>query len=125
MHESGPLSAPTLGPDWVDEVLLAGPHDSTCLTIGEDIDRATLRRLVADREAALSAAGLRRGGAVVLNLPPSVAFVTNLLAAWRIGAQACLLDHRLTRYEVDQALTRIEPTVVVTAKSLVGAGLRA
>ena len=80
---------------------------------------------MADRQADLAAAGLARGGAVALNLPPSLAFVTNLLAAWRIGAQATLLDHRLTPYEIERALERVLPQVVVAPKSTVSGPLRA
>jgi 3-hydroxy-4-methylanthranilate adenylyltransferase len=107
---------PQLEPEWVDEVLLAGADDQACLHLGEPITRAGLRRMVAERQRRLTDAGLRRGGACALCLPPSVAFITNLLAAWRIGAQASLLDHRLTSYEVDTAVARLRPQVVVTAE---------
>ena len=59
------------------------------------------------------AAGLAEGGCVALRLPPSLAYVANLLAVWRIGAQAVLLDHRLTQYEVDQAVQRLGVQLVV------------
>ena len=106
---------PQLEPEWVDEVLLAGADDQACLHLGEPITRAGLRRMVAERQRVLTDAGLRRGGACALCLPPSLAFITNLLAAWRIGAQASLLDHRLTPYEVDTAVARLRPQVVVAA----------
>src|SRR4051812_30711693 len=73
---------------WVDEVLLAGPDDQVCFRLPEVIDRAGLRRLVAERRERLRAAGLRPGGAVALRLPPSIAYVANLLAVWQLGAQA-------------------------------------
>ena len=91
-----------LEPEWVDEFLLAGPADEVCLYLAGPVTRAELGRLVADRHRALAGAGLRRGGAVALHLAPSLAFITNLLASWQIGAQASLLDHRLTPYEVDR-----------------------
>lgn len=109
----------------VDENLLAGADDQVCLTFGESLRRADLRRLVAERESRLRAAGLGPGLTVALRLPPSVAFVANLLAAWRIGAQACLLDHRLTDHEVQQALDRVGPMVVVSSRGSTGARLRA
>ena len=115
----------TVDPGWVDEVLLAGESDQVCLCLEQPLTRGALRRLVADRQADLAAAGLARGGAVALNLPPSLAFVTNLLAAWRIGAQATLLDHRLTPYEIERALERVLPQVVVAPKSTVSGPLRA
>jgi 3-hydroxy-4-methylanthranilate adenylyltransferase len=115
---------PQLEPEWVDEVLLAGADDRPCLHLGEPITRAGLRRMVAERQRALADAGLRRGGACALCLPPSVAFIANLLAAWRTGAQASLLDHRLTPYEVDAALARLRPQVVVTAGRSAAAPLR-
>jgi len=104
-----------LAPEWVDEVLLAGPADDVCLQLGAPVSRAELRRLTAHRRRVLEDAGLRRGGAVALCLPPSLAFIANLLASWQIGAQASLLDHRLTAFEVDVALRRLLPQVVVTA----------
>ncbi|WP_143229258.1 class I adenylate-forming enzyme family protein [Actinophytocola xanthii] len=91
-----------------------GADNGVCLHLpGGPIARSALRRLVAGREEALVTAGLARGGRVALNLPPSLAYVANLLAAWRIGAQAVLLDHRLTRYEVGAALDRLGVQVVV------------
>ena len=115
---------PQLEPEWVDEVLLAGAADHVCLHLGEPVSRAGLRRLVAERRRTLADAGLRRGGSVALCLAPSLAFIANLLASWQIGAQAALLDHRLTRYEVDVALQRLLPQVVVTAERSSGAALR-
>ena len=115
---------PQLEPEWVDEVLLAGPAADVCLHLGEPVSRAELRRLVADRHRALADAGLRRGGSVALCLAPSLAFIANLLASWQIGAQASLLDHRLTQYEVDVALQRLLPQVVVTAERSTGGPLR-
>jgi acyl-coenzyme A synthetase/AMP-(fatty) acid ligase len=115
---------PELAPEWVGEVLLAGAADDVCLHLSEPVSRAELRRLVAERQRVLSGAGLRRGGSVALCLAPSLAFIANLLASWKIGAQASLLDHRLTQYEVDAALKRLLPQVVVTAERSAGGPLR-
>ncbi|MEV6524444.1 class I adenylate-forming enzyme family protein [Longispora sp. NPDC051575] len=101
-------------PDWVDRVLLDGPDDEVCLWFAGPVRRSRLRAAVADRHAALVVAGLRPGGTVALRLPPSEAYVTCLLAAWRVGAQVLLLDHRLTPHEVDAALARLEPQLLVT-----------
>jgi acyl-coenzyme A synthetase/AMP-(fatty) acid ligase len=116
---SAPLDA-----GWVDEVLLAGPGSEPCLFLGIPVSRAELRALVAERQSELAAAGVRRGGAVALNLPPSLAFVANVLAVWRLGAQATLLDHRLTPFEVERALARLLPQAVVGAKQVAGGVLR-
>jgi 3-hydroxy-4-methylanthranilate adenylyltransferase len=113
-----------LEPGWVDEVLLAGAEDEVCLHLHEPITRAQLRGLVAERQRVLSGAGLRPGGSVALCLAPSLAFIANLLASWRIGAQASLLDHRLTAYEVNNALERLLPQVVVEAERSTGGPLR-
>ncbi|MFC1433752.1 class I adenylate-forming enzyme family protein [Streptacidiphilus sp. N1-3] len=113
---------PPLDPSWVDEVLLRGAGAEQCLFFDAPVSRDELRRLVAARQAELSAAGLGRGGSVALCLAPSLALVTNLLAAWRLGAQASLLDHRLTAFETEQALARLDPQVVVSAAQPVGAG---
>jgi len=115
---------PQLEPEWVDEVLLAGAANDVCLHLGTPVSRGELGALVAGRHRALAAAGLRRGGSVALCLPPSLAFITNLLACWQIGAQASLLDHRLTAFEVDVALRRLTPQVVVTPQSAPGGLLR-
>jgi len=115
---------PQLEPEWVDEVLLAGADGDVCLHLGEPVSQAELRRLVAERHRTLAGAGLKRGGTVALCLAPSLAFIANLLASWRIGAQASLLDHRLTAYEVDVALQRLLPQVVVTAERSTGGPLR-
>ena len=106
-----------LEPEWVDEVLLAGRADDVCLHLGAPVSRGELGRLVAQRRRALADAGLRRGGSGALCLPPSLAFIANLLACWQIGAQASLLDHRLTQFEVDVAVQRLAPQVLVTARS--------
>jgi 3-hydroxy-4-methylanthranilate adenylyltransferase len=110
--------------EWVDEILLNGPDNDVCLHLPSGpIARSALRRLVADKQEALVAAGLRMGGCAALNLPPSLAYVANLLAVWRIGAQAVLLDHRLTRYEVDAALERLGVQVLVGTGSAKGSPL--
>ena len=113
---------PQLEPEWVDEVLLAGAADDVCLHLGAPVSRGELGRLVAERRRALADAGLRRGGSVALCLPPSLAFIANLLACWQIGAQASLLDHRLTAFEVDVALQRLAPQVLVTVGSSAAGG---
>ncbi|MEV7028492.1 AMP-binding protein, partial [Kitasatospora sp. NPDC093558] len=100
-------------PEWVDELLLAGPGNEECLHFGGPVDRAALRALVDEQTARLAAAGLGAGGTAALRLPPSVAFVAVLLAAWRLGAQVALLDHRLTDHEVDAAVARLAPQVLV------------
>src|ERR687884_1232401 len=118
------MGALLAGPDWVDDILLAGPDDQVCLSFGDPVTRAELRRQVLDRQAILEGLGLRRGGAVALQLPPSLAYVANLLASWRIGAQAALLDHRLTGFETGNAVDRLAPQVVVTATGAIPGGLR-
>lgn len=115
---------PNSNPEWVDEVLLTGKADDPCLCLGEPVTREALRNLVAERHAELTELGIRPGGAMALWLPPSLAFVTNLLAGWRAGAQVSLLDYRLTRYEVDQALARLTPQLVVAPADPVTGGLR-
>lgn len=103
-------------PDWVDRELLAGDANNACLWIGEPVTRDELRRLVDDQQRQLEMAGLTAGGTATLHLPPSLAYVASLLAAWRIGAQVSLLDHRLSPAEVARALDRLAPQVLVDAK---------
>ena len=112
-------------PEWVDEILLAGADTEICIRADGPIDRSALRRMVAERQSRLEAAGLAAGGSLALRLPPSVAYIANLLAGWRIGAQVILLDHRLTRFEVDKALERLAPQVVVAPETVRSSALRA
>ena len=114
----------TMGAQWVDDVLLAGPASDVCFHLPTPIDRGMLRRLVRDRQSELAESGFRPGGAAALRLPPSMAFITHLLAVWRSGGQAILLDHRLTDYEVRRAIERLVPQVVVSPERPVGSGLR-
>ncbi|HEX9034469.1 MAG TPA: fatty acid--CoA ligase family protein [Streptosporangiaceae bacterium] len=111
---SGAAPAP---PDWVDAELLAGADDDVCLRIGGPVTRRELRDLVDDHERQLRAAGLAAGGTATLLLPPSLAYVASLLAAWRIGAQVSLIDHRLSPAEVARALDRLASQVLVDAES--------
>ncbi|MFC9330458.1 class I adenylate-forming enzyme family protein [Kitasatospora sp. NPDC057015] len=110
--------------DWVERFLLAGPDDEECLHLGSAVDRGTLRGLVAEQAERLTAAGLAAGGTVALRLPPSLGFVTALLAGWQIGAQVALLDHRLTDHEIDLATERLRPQVLVGSAHRPSAALR-
>lgn len=104
--------------DWVDDELLAGADADVCLHLGRPVTRAQLRQLVAEQSGRLAQAGLTAGGTATLHLPPSLSYVACLLACWRIGAQVSLLDHRLTTAEVDKALARLAPQVVVQARDV-------
>lgn len=110
---SGSVGAKSTGA-WVDDVLLSGPDDRPCLWFDRPVTRAQLRSLVSRDQDDLAAAGLRAGGTIALRLPPSLAYVATLLAAWRSGAQVALLDHLLTQQEADRALDRIAARFVVT-----------
>ncbi|MFD0746835.1 class I adenylate-forming enzyme family protein [Phytohabitans flavus] len=94
--------------------LLAGRDDQECLRFGAPLTRRELRRAVAARATDLRAAGLRAGGTVALRMPPGIWYAQSLLAAWTVGAQVALLDHRLTQHEVDRALERVAPQLVVS-----------
>lgn len=109
---------------WVDDILLAGPGADRCLGFERTTTRAELRQLVEDREKQLGAAGLAPGGSLALRLPPSLGYVVTLLAAWRIGAQVALLDYRLTQHEIDRALRRLTPQLVVQPTGPVKGALR-
>jgi acyl-coenzyme A synthetase/AMP-(fatty) acid ligase len=113
MVETGGRAMPGPAESWVDRELLAGPDNQACLYLGTPVNRAALRTGVAELEQQLRAAGLRPGGTAALRLPPSLGFVHALLAAWRVGAQVSLLDHRLTEVEVARALDRLAPQVLL------------
>src|SRR5215469_11630771 len=105
--------------EWVHDELLAGDRGEPCLSMGAGrVSRGELTRLVDRQQRLLEQAGLRPGGTVALRLPPSVEYIATLLGAWRAGAQVSLLDHRLVSREVDNALDRLAPQVVVTASSV-------
>lgn len=111
--------------DVVGGVLLGGPDPDACLMLGDQpLSRRDLRRLVREQQQVLAAAGLRPGAGVAIWLPPSVGYVATLLAAWRLGGQAILLDHRLTPYEVDRAVQSLAPLVVVKPATRPDAPLR-
>ncbi|MBM7772912.1 acyl-coenzyme A synthetase/AMP-(fatty) acid ligase [Actinokineospora baliensis] len=116
--------APATG-EWVDELLLAGADGELALWFGAPVERRALRALVDQREQELLAAGLAPGGSVSLRLPPSLGFVSVLLAAWRTGAQVSLLDYRLTQHEIDQAVARLRPQLLVQPSTPVSGALRA
>ena len=109
---------------WVDSMLLAGDGAGPALALDRKVDRRDLRNLVDEARLTLEKAGLAPGGTVALRLPPSLGFVATLLAAWRLDAQVSLLDHRLTRAEVDRALTRLAPQVLVEPAGPVNTALR-
>ncbi|MFF8595302.1 class I adenylate-forming enzyme family protein [Streptomyces sp. NPDC015220] len=77
------------------------------------MSRAELRRLVADEQQRLQAAGLVAGGTLAVRVPPSLGCIVAMLAGWRAGAQVALLDYRLTTFEVGRAIARLAPQLVV------------
>ncbi|MGV9269029.1 class I adenylate-forming enzyme family protein [Kitasatospora sp. NPDC003701] len=93
--------------------MLAGPDSEICLEFERPVTRSGLRALVARRREALAEAGLGPGGRLALRLPPSLACAVELLAAWQLGAQVALLDHRLTEHEIGLALERLAPRLLV------------
>ncbi|MFE9425639.1 class I adenylate-forming enzyme family protein [Kitasatospora sp. NPDC006697] len=110
--------------DWVDRCLLAGPDDQECLRFGAPVARGALRALVAEQAERLTAAGLSGGGTAALRLAPSLGYTAALLACWRLGVQAVLLDHRLTAHEVALAVERLAPQVLVESADRPGGALR-
>ncbi|GAA1970679.1 class I adenylate-forming enzyme family protein [Kitasatospora viridis] len=109
---------------WVDDVLLAGADDSPCLTLERTLDRAAVRELVEQEQQRLTSAGAHKGSTVALRLPPSLALITTLLAAWRLGAQVALLDVRLAPGEVATALERLRPQFLVESTAGAPGALR-
>jgi 3-hydroxy-4-methylanthranilate adenylyltransferase len=109
---------PEYSGSWVSDALLAGEPGEPCLWMGGPVTRGELVSLVDARQRLLESAGLGPGGTATIRLPPSLEYVATLLAAWRVGAQVSLLDHRLVRREVDNALDRLAPQVVVTADTM-------
>jgi 3-hydroxy-4-methylanthranilate adenylyltransferase len=98
---------------WVDDRLLAGPTGDVVLQLGEPVERGTLRQLVSERHRSLNEAGAGAGSGVALHMVPSLDFIATLLAVWRAGAQAILLDHRLTAHETAACLAAVRPGFLV------------
>lgn len=98
---------------WVHDLLLSGSDGDVCLTLGRRVNRSQLRRAVAESERQLTEYGVCGDTSVAIVLPPSVQYVTTLLAAWSLGAQVVLLDSRLTDHEIRQALHHVGPHVMV------------
>ncbi|AJT62380.1 hypothetical protein T261_0691 [Streptomyces lydicus] len=107
--------------DWVDDTLLHGPPQDICLVLDGETDRQTLRTAVTERQKYLEEAGLRPGGTLALQLPPSLEYVALLLAVWRLGAQIVLLDHRLTEAETERAVAHTNPQLFVSAREAASA----
>ncbi|MGW1616861.1 class I adenylate-forming enzyme family protein [Streptomyces sp. NPDC002285] len=108
----------------MDDLLLAGPADLPCLQLDGVVSRAALRHIVQECQQRLRTAGIGPGGSVALQLPPSLSYIGHLLAAWRIGAQVAVIDHRLTARETTAALERLSPQVTVTPRTAVTTLLR-
>ncbi len=109
---------------WVDTVLLAGAGNDPCLWLGRDIDRSTLRLEITRFENLLADAGLQARGTVALRLPPSLGYVSALLASWRLGAQVILIDYRLTQAETRRVIEQLAPQIVVENTNPKASGLR-
>ncbi|MFC5888056.1 fatty acid--CoA ligase family protein [Kitasatospora sp. CM 4170] len=92
--------------------------------MGTPVDRDALRVLVGEQAERLAAAGLGPGGTAALRLPPSLGFVAALLACWQLRAQVALLDHRLTDHEIEIAVERLAPQVLVGSAHRPSAALR-
>ncbi len=81
-------------PVWVDETAT--------------FDRRALHQEVGRCHDLLVARGVRPGDCVAVQLVPGATLFALLLAIWRLGARAMLLDHRLTESETG-SLTRLCP----------------
>lgn len=101
---------------WVDDRLLAGSSADVVLQLGEPVTRGTLRRLVGERYRSLTEAGAGPGSGVALHMVPSLDFIATLLAVWRAGAQAVLLDHRFTAHEAASCLAAVGPGFLVRSE---------
>ncbi|MET7900590.1 class I adenylate-forming enzyme family protein [Streptomyces sp. NPDC005355] len=99
--------------NWVDTWFLKGPGPRKALTLGATFTTTQLREHIEFQQQRLTEAGLLPRGTAALRLPPSLASITTLLAAWRIGAQVSLIDYRLTEHEAAASIARINPQVVV------------
>ena len=108
------LGVGTQGGCWVDELLLVGPDNEQCLLLNEPVQRGELRRLVAEKAKGLQNLGVSAGDAVAMKLPPSIAFIVNMLATWKTGAQLIIVDHRVNPEFFDEILRLFTPRIAVT-----------
>ncbi len=100
---------------WVDDFFLSGPDEEVCLRIGRAVTRHEFRNSVEVCQSTLRQLGAQSHGAIVVQLPPSVEFIAYAIAAWRIGAQLILVDHRVTKESFDHILELFHPNVVLTS----------
>ncbi|TDD39556.1 (2,3-dihydroxybenzoyl)adenylate synthase [Saccharopolyspora elongata] len=80
--------------------LVAGDRRMTYGELASSVDRAA---------ALLATRGLRRGDAVVVQLPNSLEFVVLVLALMRIGALPMLILPALRGYEIERVLRLVRP----------------
>jgi oxalate---CoA ligase len=76
-----------------------------------------LAREVQRRAAALAAAGVNRGGRVAIAHGGTAAFFADLLAVWKIGATAAIIDSALTPNEFKVLLQYFNPDAVLVARA--------
>ncbi len=75
-------------------------------------------RRIAGCASRLAAAGIRPGDRVALDLPPSAECLALLVALWRRGAAACLLNRRWPDSSRAEAAERIGANAIITPDSL-------
>ncbi|GAB1690774.1 class I adenylate-forming enzyme family protein [Krasilnikovia sp. M28-CT-15] len=100
---------------WSDG-LIDSPSDATPAVLfpGGALTYQALRRSVRDWEKRLRETKVGERDAVAIQVPPSVTYLSLLLAVLRLGCQAQLLDHRLTLDERRRYLHDLRPAVTVT-----------
>ncbi len=102
-------------PSWCGALLAAGADDAVALRFDRPVTYRELRAEVDGWRARLAGAGVTADATVVLQIAPSFTALHALLAVWSLGAQACLVDHRLTAAERDRYVARLRPQFVLSS----------
>lgn len=108
--------------NWLAQRAASVPSRTALLADGVEISFAELEQLAVQTARRLAAQGVRRGAAVVLELPAGVEYVALLHAVMKLGAVVLPLNPRLAPAERQVAIDRAQPAIVIgEAGSLQGA----
>ncbi|MEU7176124.1 AMP-binding protein [Micromonospora tulbaghiae] len=107
------------GSSRVDQTVLAAARirpDAVALTAGgRSLSHGALAAAVASAAARLTTLGVRRGDAMIVQLPNDLELVVLTLALSRIGAPPVLTPTALRDYELDQLVRIVRPVGIAVA----------
>ncbi|WP_113698942.1 class I adenylate-forming enzyme family protein [Nonomuraea lactucae] len=105
---------------WGADILGRGAASAVWARVPHEVTLGQLRERITERATALRARGAGRGSTVALCVPPGVTQVETLFAAWSLGAQVILVDHRSSAGEFERVLSLCEPQYVLSPAATPG-----